>query len=155
MAQEEVFGTRSRAYSAWHRRKSTGRFVGEDKAKRLGMIDVDAALFIEYHDETKEPVALIETAIDVGQPMKPTTVLKRLAKRCTPVVPAFCVLYTQSEFANPADPGASDILEFRVRRVWPEPETVWMKKTPEEYAEFLLKLRGYSLNQLLKARGFY
>ena len=66
MAQEEVYNTRDRSYSAWHRRKSTGRFIGFEHAQLLAMIDLDASLYVEYDDGTKEPIALIETAIDVG-----------------------------------------------------------------------------------------
>jgi len=65
--QEERYGQRDRAYSAWHRRLSTRRFVGIDRAQLLAMIDLDAALYVDYDDRTKEPVALIETAMDVGQ----------------------------------------------------------------------------------------
>lgn len=79
--QEERYGTRDRTYSAWHRRLSTRRFVGIDRAQLLAMIDLDASLYVEYDDRTKEPVALIETARDVGQEHKPVTVTRRLAVR--------------------------------------------------------------------------
>ena len=88
MAQEEKYGTRDRTYSAWHRRLSTQRFVGIEKAQLLAMIDLDAALYVEYDDGTKEPLALIETAQDVGQAYKPATVTLRLAKRAD-----FALLY--------------------------------------------------------------
>ena len=45
------------------------------------MIDLDASLYIEYDDGTKEPLALIETAQDIGQTYKNTTVTKKLAER--------------------------------------------------------------------------
>src|SRR5688500_12286183 len=73
MSQEERFGTRDRSYSAWHRRNSTRRFVGIERAQTLAMIDLDASLYVEYDDATKEPIALIETAIDCGQEFKPAT----------------------------------------------------------------------------------
>ena len=66
LMQEEIFGTRDRAYSAWHTRGSTRRFIGIDSAQLLAMIDLDAALYVEYDNGTKEPLALIETALDVG-----------------------------------------------------------------------------------------
>lgn len=65
--QEEQYGTRDLTYSAWHRRLSTRRFVGIERAQALAMIDLDAALYIEYDQGSKHPVALIETARDVGQ----------------------------------------------------------------------------------------
>lgn len=68
--QEERFNIRDLTYSAWHRRLSTRRFVGIEKAQSLAMIDLDGALYIEYDDGSKRPVALIETAIDVGQHTK-------------------------------------------------------------------------------------
>lgn len=43
------------------------------------MVDLDCSIFIEYDDGTKEPLALIETARDVGQPYKPATVTLALA----------------------------------------------------------------------------
>ena len=51
--QEEIYGTRDRAYSAWHRRGSTRRYVGIDRAQLLAMIDLDAALYVEYDNGTK------------------------------------------------------------------------------------------------------
>ena len=64
MSQEERHGTRDRSYSAWHRRQSTRRYIGIEKATLLAMIDLDASLYVEYDDGTKEPLALIETAQD-------------------------------------------------------------------------------------------
>ena len=69
--QTERYGTRDQAYSAWHRCQSTRRYVGIEQAARLSMIDLDGALFVEYDNGDREPLALIETARDVGQPVKP------------------------------------------------------------------------------------
>ena len=80
MAQEEKYGTRDRTYSAWHRRLSTQRFVGIEKAQLLAMIDLDASLYVEYDDGTKEPLALIETAQDIGQAFKPATVTLQIGQ---------------------------------------------------------------------------
>lgn len=44
--QEERYGNRDRTYSAWHRRLSTRRFVGLERAQLLAMIDLDAALYV-------------------------------------------------------------------------------------------------------------
>lgn len=139
--QEEHYGTRDRTYSAWHRRHSTRRFVGIDKAQLLAMIDLDAALYVEYDDGTKEPVALIETARDIGQRHKSATVTLRLAKLAG--IPCYCVLYTSCSKPNPADPAWPDIASFRVKRLWPRPERNWRTLEPSEWAEGLLRIRTW------------
>jgi len=144
MAQEERYNTRDRAYSAWHRRESTRRFVGIERAQSLAMIDLDGSLYVEYDNGTKEPIALVETAIDVGQEVKPATVTQRLAKRCVPEMRAYVLLYKLSTEANPADPRWMDIESFRVKRIWPEPETAWKRFTPAGWANVLVKIRELS-----------
>jgi hypothetical protein len=141
MAQEEVYGTRDRAYSAWHRRGSTRRFVGIEPAQTLAMIDLDASLYIEYDDGTKEPLALIETARDVGQTYKCATVTTKLAQRCVPILPAYVLLYTLADTPNPADSVWPDIAGFRVMRLHPKPESRWWPYTPQAWADFLVRLR--------------
>jgi hypothetical protein len=143
MAQEEKYGTRDRTYSAWHRRLSTQRFIGIEKAQTLAMIDLDASLYVEYDDETREPLALIETARDVGQEYKVAVVTKRLAMRTQPVVPAYTLLYKLAEYPNPADKRWPDICAFRFKRLWPEPETAWKTVTPAQWAEQLVQLREW------------
>jgi hypothetical protein len=145
MPQDEIFGTRDRSYSAWHRRNSTRRFVGIELAQTLAMIDLDAALYVEYDDFSKEPLALVETAMDRGQAIKPSTVTRNLARRCTPTVPAYLLLYKLGNEPNPSDPAVRDIVSFRYRRLWPSPEAEkWVTCTPEEWAENLVKLRQWS-----------
>lgn len=139
MAQEEKYNNRNRHYSAWHRRLSTGRFVGIEKAQLLAMIDLDASLYVEYDDGTKEPVALIETAQDVGQVYKTATVTAKLA--CRANLPCYVVLYTLSDKLNPADRKWKDISEFRARRLFPRPETDWRVFSPNEWAHVLLTIR--------------
>jgi hypothetical protein len=142
MMQEEIYGTRDRTYSAWHRRLSTRRFVGIDRAQLLAMIDLDASLYVEYDDGTKEPIALIETARDVGQRFKSATVTTKLAKLSG--LPCYCVLYSCSDAPNPADPAWPDISEFRVKRLWPKPEHTWRTVKPGEWAGALLKIRAWA-----------
>src|SRR6185295_16009227 len=103
---------------------------------------------VEYDDGTKEPLALIETAMDRGQPVKPATVTKKLARRCQPTVPAFVLLYTLSADPNPADSSHKDIQSFRWRRIWPEPETSWEKVSPQEWADRLVQLRRWSARRV-------
>jgi hypothetical protein len=144
--QEEKYGTRDRTYSAWHRRFSTRRFIGIEQAQLLAMIDLDMSLYVEYDDSSKEPLVLCETARDVGQYIKPATVTKKLARRSG--LRAYVLLYTLSQEHNPADSGCFDISKFRVRRIWPEPETVWKEFTPDEWAKELIKIRAYCAHQL-------
>lgn len=148
MSQEERYGSRDRTYSAWHRRLSTQRFVGIERAQTLAMIDLDASLYVEYDDTTKEPLALIETAKDVGQDFKTATVTKKLSMRTQPVIPAYVLLYTPSNRRNPADRQWADIESFRWRRLWPEPETSWQVSTPGDWCHRLVQLREWSARKL-------
>jgi hypothetical protein len=142
MSLEERFGTRDRSYSAWHRRASLSRFVGIERAQLASMCDVDAALWLEHDDLTKEPLALIETARDIGQPFKSGTVLERLARRAR--VPAFVVMYRLGDAPNPADPTCRDVAGFRVRRIYPRAEATWRELSPPEWADGLLRIRTWS-----------
>ncbi len=144
--QEERYNTRDRSYSAWHRRGSTRRFVGIDRAQLLSMIDLDGAVYVEFDHEDKEPLALIEVARDVGQPHKTASVVRRLAKKAR--LPAYVVLYRLAEQANPADPTHRDIERFRVRRLWPHPEQGWRELSPEEWASGLLKIREWAARRV-------
>lgn len=144
--QEERYSTRDRSYSAWHRRLSTRRFVGLERAQLLAMIDLDAALYVEYDDETKEPLALVETARDVGQRYKPATVTTRLAQLAG--LPCYTVLYALADEMNPADQRWQDIKQFRVRRMWPHPESAWRTLTPTAWARALLQIRSWATNRI-------
>jgi len=141
MSQEEIYGVRDLTYSIWHRRDSTRRFVGIEKAQLLAMIDLDVCLYIEYDDRTKEPLVLMETAQDVGQEFKPFTVTKKLAMRCVPILPAYVLLYTLDKDKNPANRNYFDIASFRLKNVWPEVSSEWSTYSASQYANWLLKLR--------------
>ena len=146
MSQEERFGTRDRSYSAWHRRHSTRRYIGIEKAQLLAMIDLDASLFVEYDDGTKEPLALIETALDTGQSFKTATVTKKLAEKAN--LPCFVVLYTLADDQNPADREWKDIKMFRVKRLHPNAEHQWREVSPEKWAKTLLSMREWQAKRL-------
>jgi len=146
MAQEEQYGTRDGSYSAWHRRNSTKRFVGIEKAQNLAMIDLDVSLYVEYDDTEKHPLCLIETAVDVGQKWKPGTVTRELARRAG--LRAYVLLYTLGDEPNPADDRWPDITGFRARRLWPEPVTTWRHFTPAEWAEALVNIRSHMARRL-------
>ena len=141
MTQEETYGTRDMTYSVWHRRNSTRRFVGIENAQILAMVDADVTFWIEYDDDDKEPLALVETAQDVGQSYKCATVMHRLAMRAD--LPCFVVLYTHADTPNPAAPQWPDISGFRVKRLHPKTQTTWVHYTPNEWAQVLLRMRRY------------
>ena len=144
--QEERYGTRDRTYSVWHRRFSTRRFIGIEAAQRLSMIDLDAALYVEYDDQSREPLALIETARDVGQAWKSACVTKRLAQRAG--VAAYVLLYRCSAAPNPADTSCPDISQFRIKRLWPKPEHAWRNLSPNDWANALLRIREWAARHL-------
>jgi len=110
------------------------------------MIDLDASLYVEYDDGTKEPIALIETARDVGQSYKTATVTAKLAQRAN--LPCFALLYRLSPDKNPADPNWHDIQSFRAMRLWPSPTNKWKTYTAEGWAGLLLRMRAWKGSQL-------
>ncbi len=117
MSRKERWGTRDQAYSKWHRRQS----------RHLAYIDLDG---IECCSMCKQPIALIELAIDVGQTFKATTIMCRLAKMAG--LPAYLVFYKKND--------KDELVGFRVSQVAPEKETERIM-TPEEYIEFLCAIR--------------
>lgn len=143
--QRERFGTRDLHYSAWHRVGSLARYIGFDRASRLAMTDLDAVLFSEHDPRTMEPLALVETARDVGQIAKEVRPLAALARRAN--IPAFIVLYKIADNSNPGDPRFADICMFRIRRVFPRPEVSWRVLTPPQWAEALVEIRRWSANR--------
>ena len=141
MSRHERYGTRSLVYSKWHR-----FYLGDAEP----MIDLDG---IEYCTEKgcSKPLILVETARDVGQANKPTTVLRELAKQAGGVL-AICVLYTVADGVdeqtgcgctpNQVDDSCQHgITRFRVRRVWPSPKPLWTAMTPEEFRDRLRQVR--------------
>lgn len=151
MAQDEIHGTRDLTYSAWHRVDSIRRFVGSNKeALSLAMIDIDVPVWAEYDDGTKQPLALIETAQDIGQSMKPTTVTFNLAKMAN--LPCFVVLYSVSDNLNPAYPKVMDISQFRVKQLWPLSNPEWDMVSPYRWARILLRIRKGVIKNLLDSR---
>jgi hypothetical protein len=94
----------------------------------------------------REPLALIETARDVGQQWKGTSVSLRLARRAR--LPCYVVLYAAANDPNPAEPRYRDIRALRVRRVWPKPEAQWRTLTPNAWANALLQIRAWSARRI-------
>jgi len=110
------------------------------------MIDLDASLYVEYDDGTKEPLALIETAQDIGQPYKTATVTRNLAIKAD--LPCYVVLYKLADWDNPADTRFKDIVQFRVRELSPTCDYNWRIYTPDEWAKKLLAMRRFKAEVL-------
>jgi len=146
VSDEERYGARDLSYSAWHRVRSIARYVGLEAAQNLKMVDQDVTLYLELDPACRAPLALIETAQDVGQARKPASATARLAELCG--LPAFTVLYKVASTPNPADPAQRDIEAFRVRRIWPAPEHDWRSLTPKEWAKGLLQVRAWSADRM-------
>lgn len=108
------------------------------------MADMDSVLFAEYNYPDKLPLCLIEVAQDIGQD-KPAGVIRNLAKLAG--IPAFVALYTHAEHPNPSNTNWPDIHHFRIKRVWPHPEEGWRSLTPDEWANALLRIRGWQLRR--------
>ena len=152
MPQTERTGTRDLTYSAWHRANSISRFVSEEEAKALTLIDLDHVMWMECEDGSFEPIALIELARDVGQTFKTAEATRRLARRCHPTLPAYTVLYRVSMEANPRAPEHPDIVGFRVQQIWPN-ETKFFYFTPQQWAKKLVDIRTYGAGFLTGAEA--
>lgn len=141
MSRYERWGRRSIVYSKWHR-----FFLGDAEP----MVDIDAA---EYCSERgcNEVLCLVETAMDIGQANKPTTVLRGLAQRSGCL--ALCVLYKVADGIDldtgcgceedATDPDCDHgIIRFRVRRIHPPPPNgKWRVMSPEQFRDRLRSLR--------------
>lgn len=109
------------------------------------MIDLDG---LEYCRRCREPLALIEVARDIGQAVKPVTVLRRLAVRAG--IRAVCVLYVPSAEPCPCGPLGTDvecchgILTMRARQVHPTNDDTWLEMDPTRFAGWLYFIRSVS-----------
>lgn len=141
MSRYERHATRSLVYSKWHR-----FYLGDQEP----MIDLDG---VEYCNERgcSKPLILIETARDVGQWNKPTTVMRELAKQSGGLL-ALCALYTIDPEVNeqtgcPCEPNAVNeacnhgVISFRIKKVWPSPARTWTVMMPEEFRDRLRMVR--------------
>jgi len=126
----ERHGTRDLAFSRWHRQALPAT---------CGMIDIDC---LEYCARCRTPLFLVETAQDVGQALKVTTVLENHARSAN--LPAYCVLYAKTDETCPSDRRCRDdrcahgIRAFRVRQVSPT-KSDWQARTPAEFAQFVMQ----------------
>lgn len=127
MPQDRIYQDVDLTYSHWHRARQIERYVAPHIAERLLMIDIDS---VEACDVCRAPLALIETAQDVGQTFKATTITRKLAKLAD--VPAYLVFYTIDD--------DGDISRFRVKRLYPH-HPLEYTATPDAYARWLVRLR--------------
>ncbi|WP_213780117.1 hypothetical protein [Caballeronia sp. dw_276] len=142
----ERYETRDRAYGVWHRAPSISRYLPSDQAESMTMADLDSVLYTEYDYGGKLPLALVEVALDVGQE-KTAEVMQQLAERAD--LPAYIALYTPAAAINPTAPNWSDIQSFRVKRLWPRPESSWRILSPTEWATALVQIRAWQLNRFV------
>ena len=123
MPQEQRFEKRD-TFSVFHRTDKIIRYCkNEEEARRLAMVDIDAAFWIEYPDGTRKLAALMETALDKEQDYKPAFILQELARRAN--IRAFVVLYRETP--------DRDIASFRVKRLYPIADREWKIMTPQEF----------------------
>lgn len=151
MSLEERFGTRDQAYSLWHRPSSIRRYVPIHLAELLKVVDVDATYWVEYLDRSI-PVALVETAIDIGQSFKVAAVTRSLASGHVPTLPAYVALYRHAVTANPAYPGVPDISRFRVKQIWPKEESEFRIVSPQEWAHQIAELHCWKVKALSQGK---
>lgn len=119
MSRQERHGTRSLAYSVWHR----------SLADELVMIDVDG---LEYCWHCRDPLALVEAVCDVGQLAsmpKTTTVVERLAYRAD--IPAVLCVYTTS-------PDGAQLLDAKLYSL---PHRTLLAATADGMAAWLTAIR--------------
>lgn len=116
-----------KVFNNWH------RYALSDDAT---MIDIDG---LEYCRRCRWPLAFIESAHDIGQSVKPVTVLRTLAK--VTGIDTYVILFSVDEAARDREDWANACTSFRVRRVYPPPETEWLTMNPARMDAFLMGLR--------------
>lgn len=137
MSLTERTGTRSLAYSKWHRPGSIARFLTPEQAYRLGMIDIDGC---EYCTICKAPLALIETQVST-QPPKAAPVMSNLARAAS--IEAYTASIELDDNGEPA--------RFRLQRLVPTVTPI-VERTPEQFAHFLWGLRTKHERKVSHAR---
>ena len=131
MSRYERYETRDLTFSRWH------RYALND---RVTAIDLD---MVEYCRRCRMPLALIETARDVGQGRKTTAVMNEVARLLNVV--AWCVLYTPTD--KPCrcngrfriDGCVHGISVMRVRQAYPNDDR-FQPWRPAEFAAHLTLL---------------
>ena len=119
--RDERYGHRDLTFSRWH------RTLGD----HVTCIDMD---FLEYCRRCRQPLAFIETARDVGQGFKPTTVQKKTAEQAN--VPAYCVLYKPQDVENEH----AGIASARGSRVFPTSTAGYITMSSTTVGDFLTSI---------------
>ena len=129
----------------WHRRDSLQRFVGQQRATWMSLIDIDCCEYCHLGG-CLEPVALIETKL-VWSSEKTITVTRNLARRANLTGAVFLVEYATVRETSLCDqcgrPDAdldNDISYFIVTDGSVE-RSAGREMSPAEYAEWLWMLR--------------
>ena len=117
MSREERWGTRDLTYSAWH------RTLPDD----ITYIDLDG---VEYCQRCHKILALVETARDVGQEFKATTVLRRVAEGHKDKPLGILILYSSDD---------DRLSAARIKRVAPGFGN-WVLADADELGDFLVRL---------------
>jgi hypothetical protein len=100
-------------------------------------------LFVGYDEISEKQYAIINHALDAGQMERPALEQKTLVKARLQLIPEYAVLYRKGRFSNPICPEYNDMDRFRVKRIWPEPETEWITLTPNQWVDHLVSLRTW------------
>ena len=113
----DVYAFSNGAYSDWHR-----------KYDGIAYIDVDSVECCMY---CYEPLAIIETCYDKGQPWKATTLSKIIASRLN--IPCFLVFYKLL---------GKDTLTFRIKRIRSS-QTEFQLMNEDEWVAILRDLHNH------------
>ena len=113
MARQNYFNQGDH-YSEFHR-----QFDG------LAMIDIDQ---VEICKKCKTPLAVVETAYDVGQNFKSFIVTQLIAERLK--VPGLVTLYK-------VDLKSNEIINFRVKKLYPKESNGFYNVEPYQYVNWL------------------
>lgn len=146
----ERTGKRALNYSKWHRPESISRFIDQDEALSMTMMDVDS---VETNGSF--PLVLIESArysanydADKAKRSWQINTLRNLAKYSLLGIEAYLVLYelrdeqhiAQHKYDN--SESYFDIKKFHVKRLYPESTSAkFIVMSPREYARFILEAR--------------
>ena len=116
-------------YSKWHR-----------KYDGIAYIDVDS---VPCCIKCYEPLAVIETAKDVGQKHKSFTMCQKIANRLN--LPGFVVLYNTDN--------KNEIINFRIKRFSPWVSTHWNITKIDNWVNYLRKLQELCCNEKIKGQN--
>ena len=143
MSRTETYGTRSWAWSVFHRcMPSPAR-----------MIDMD---YLEFCDHCRKPLILGELAMDIGQPFKATTILRSLAG--TTKIPAILIFYKEEPIISAVKliTGKDEIQEFpTLTKIQLEALWIFLSNAEEPIFRIQQKYPPNGRERQLTPREFY